>query len=243
MNNPKKNIIINTLLGLLIIVLVLFPPSIQNESDVIHFDKKRYNGKKSDVLLGSGKIEYRFLTYFGERISLKAYSDETSEEYVYMPTKIVWWLYLAPIIIILVILYFKNNDPKKKLISVSDKIIESATKKAKITYDNISQQQEYTNIRNDNNNKIKSNIIETNNDSSTSIINEILKVHKLKESGIYTEEEFISKIIDIVSNFTKKGKTNNLEDILFEILPLKKNGVLSLEDINRIKSSLFNENK
>jgi len=86
-------------------------------------------------------------------------------------------------------------------------------------------------------NEIKNSIINTEYNSEK-FISEIHKVKNLRENEVYSEDEYLKRKYDIINNLTNKGISQSLEDFLLEIIPLKKNNILTGEEINQIKSSL-----
>jgi len=79
--------------------------------------------------------------------------------------------------------------------------------------------------------------------NSNKLVNELTRIFDFKNSGLYTEEEFSKRKIDIIINLINKGITENIEDFLVKIIPLKERGILNLEDITQIKSSLTEKAK
>lgn len=75
--------------------------------------------------------------------------------------------------------------------------------------------------------------------NSNKLVKELTRIFDFKNSGLYTEEEFSKRKINIIINLINEGINENLEDFLVSIIPLKEKGILSLEDINQIKSSFL----
>lgn len=88
-------------------------------------------------------------------------------------------------------------------------------------------------------NKItKENISNSIKSDSENFILEITKIYDLKTTGIYSEETYSQRKADVISKLIKSGISEKLEDFLVKLIPLKDKGILKLDDINFIKSSL-----
>ncbi|MFZ4589407.1 MAG: hypothetical protein ACOYN6_00285 [Ignavibacteria bacterium] len=70
---------------------------------------------------------------------------------------------------------------------------------------------------------------------SRTFISEVNKAYNLKINGIYSEEEFVGRKIDILNNLKNNGISQSIEDFLVDIIPLKMDGILSTEEIDEIK--------
>lgn len=78
--------------------------------------------------------------------------------------------------------------------------------------------------------------------NSNKLVNELTRIFDFKNSGLYTEEEYSKRKVNIIINVINEGINENLEDFLLGLIPLKEKGVLSLDDITQIKSSLSPKN-
>lgn len=74
--------------------------------------------------------------------------------------------------------------------------------------------------------------------SSDIFISEITKIIKLKENNIYSDEEYIIKKKDLITDLSSKEITQGINDFLSCLLVLKENNILTVEEINQIKTSL-----
>ncbi len=74
--------------------------------------------------------------------------------------------------------------------------------------------------------------------NSENFISEINKIIKLKENNIFSEEEYLKRKNDILDDIKNKGITQNLTEFLSDILVLKEKDILTVEEINNIKTSL-----
>lgn len=83
-------------------------------------------------------------------------------------------------------------------------------------------------------------MIENSNDKYTSerFISEITKIYNLKENELYSTNEFNEKKVAIIIDVINKGISQNLDDFLTDILMLKEKGILNIDEIKQIKSSL-----
>lgn len=83
-------------------------------------------------------------------------------------------------------------------------------------------------------------MIESSNGKYTSerFISEITKIYNLKENEVYSINEFTEKKAAIINNVINKGISQNLDDFLTDILMLKEKGILNIDEIKQIKSSL-----
>ena len=79
--------------------------------------------------------------------------------------------------------------------------------------------------------------------SSDSFIEQMKKLSTLKENGVYTAEEFTFKKADLLSDLKSKGILQNIDDFLSDILILKDENILDLEEIKNIKLFLKGDDK
>lgn len=87
-------------------------------------------------------------------------------------------------------------------------------------------------------NKVETNIKPINDNGKTNkFIPDLTKVYNLKVNGVYSEEEYLTRKKEMITDLINKDINEKLEDFLLGLIPLKEKGILSLEDITQIKSS------
>lgn len=75
--------------------------------------------------------------------------------------------------------------------------------------------------------------------TSDSFIHEIQKYYRLKINNIFTNEEFNERLNNIFSNLKINGITEMPEDFLSNVIELKVKGILTSEEINKIKDIII----
>lgn len=70
-------------------------------------------------------------------------------------------------------------------------------------------------------------------------IHNLENTHKLFINEIYSEEEFLSKKASIISNLYSKKLSCSAEDFLSELIVLKEQEILTIDEINKIKSLIL----
>lgn len=88
----------------------------------------------------------------------------------------------------------------------------------------------------------KKNVEDTINATSTKVADFILKTEKsnvLHKNGLLTEEEYRTKISQLIAELSVKKPYESAEDFLTELIPLVKSEALNTEDITRIKALLY----
>lgn len=75
--------------------------------------------------------------------------------------------------------------------------------------------------------------------NSTRLISELSKIYKLRENKIYSEEEYSKRKDEILTNVLKNGISQSLEDFLSDILILKEQNILTIDEIYKLKNNLF----
>ena len=65
----------------------------------------------------------------------------------------------------------------------------------------------------------------------------------MKINEVYSKEEFLIRKNEIINNLINDGIVENIDDFLVKIISLKERGILNLEDITQIKSSLSGKAK